>query len=101
LADGLIHRAKQGFDVVRQHLAAPGENDLARLAVADSRFGPSGHPALRRQPVEEREARTVSGTGGLDELFGPGDRLVVLDPKAEERRASRDGGGNVEIALFG
>jgi hypothetical protein len=26
------------------------------------------------------------GAGGLDELFGPGYRLVVFDPKAEERR---------------
>ena len=43
----------------------------------------------------------VDGAGGLDELFGPGYRLVVLDPEAEERRVGGDGGGDVEVAVVG
>ena len=43
----------------------------------------------------------VDGAGGLDELFGPGYRLVFFDPNAEERRVGRDGGGDVEIAVVG
>ena len=43
----------------------------------------------------------VDGAGGLDELFGPRDRLVIFDHKAEERRVGGDGGGDVEIAVVG
>ena len=51
------------------------------VAVADSRLDPSGHAALRRHHVQEREPRVVDGAGGLDQLFGPRYRLVVLDQK--------------------
>ena len=43
----------------------------------------------------------VDGAGGFDELFGPGDRLVIFDQKAEERRIGGDGGGDVEVAVVG
>ena len=43
----------------------------------------------------------VDGAGGLDELFGPGYRLVVLDQKTEEPRVGGDGGGGVEVAVVG
>ena len=43
----------------------------------------------------------VDGAGGLDELFGPGYRLVVLDQIAEQRRVGGDGGGDVEVAVVG
>jgi hypothetical protein len=43
----------------------------------------------------------VDGAGGLDQLFGPGDRLPIVDQIAEERRVGRDGGGGVEVALVG
>ena len=53
---------------------------LAGVAVADSRLDPSGHPALRRHHVQGREPGVVDGAGGFDQLFGPGDRLVIFDP---------------------
>ena len=40
----------------------------------------------------------VDGAGGFDELFGPGYRLVIFDPNAEEPRVGGDGGGIVEVA---
>ena len=43
----------------------------------------------------------VDGAGGLDQLFGPGYRLVVLDQKAEQPRVGGDGGGDIEVALVG
>ena len=43
----------------------------------------------------------VDGAGGLDQLFGPGDRLVIVDQIAEERRVGGDGGGDIEVALVG
>jgi hypothetical protein len=43
----------------------------------------------------------VDGAGGLDEFFGPGDRLIVLDEEGEESRAYGDGGGSVEVVLVG
>src|SRR6185437_14671548 len=43
----------------------------------------------------------VDGAGGLDELLGPGDRLIVFDQKAEDPRVGGDGGGGVEVAVVG
>ena len=43
----------------------------------------------------------VDGAGGLDELLGPGDRLIILDQIAEERRVGGDGGGDIKVALVG
>ena len=43
----------------------------------------------------------VDGAGGFDEFFGPGYRLVVFDPEAEEPRVGGDGGGHVEVAVVG
>jgi hypothetical protein len=43
----------------------------------------------------------VDSAGRFDQLFGPGDGLVVFDPEAEERRVSRDGGGIIEVAAIG
>ena len=43
----------------------------------------------------------VDGAGGLDQLFGPGYRLVVFDQIAEQRRVGGDGGGDVEVAVVG
>ncbi len=40
----------------------------------------------------------VDGAGRLDELLGPGDRLIILDQIAEERRVGGDGGGDIQIA---
>ena len=65
---------------IRQRIAAPAENDLAGVAVADSRLDPSGREALRRNHIQEREPGMVDGAGGLDELLGPGYRLKGLDP---------------------
>ena len=70
-------------------------------AVVDSRLDPSGHPALRRDHVEGREPGVVDGAGGFDELFGPGDRLIIFDPEAEEPRVGGDGGGGVEVVVVG
>ena len=43
----------------------------------------------------------VDGAGGLDELFGPGYRLIIFDQTAEERRVGGDGGGDVQVAVVG
>jgi hypothetical protein len=43
----------------------------------------------------------VDSAGWLDQLFGPGDRLVVFDAEAEERRVGGDGGGIIEVAAVG
>ena len=43
----------------------------------------------------------VDGAGGLDELFGPGYRLVILDQIAEQPRVGGDGGGDIQVAVVG
>jgi len=43
----------------------------------------------------------VDSAGRLDQLFGPGDGLVVVDVEAEECRVGGDGGGVVEVAAVG
>ena len=43
----------------------------------------------------------IDSAGGLDQLFSPGDRLVVFDAEAEECRVGGDGGGIVEVAVVG
>src|SRR6516162_2377291 len=101
LPDGERYNSKRGFVAVRQRLAAPAENDLASLAVADSRLDPSGRVAQRRNRVQEREPRVVDRAGGLDQLFSPGYRLKGLDPSAEPPRVGGDGGGDIQIALVG
>ena len=89
------------LDAERHLVAATADNHLAGVAVADSRLDPSGHAAQRRHHVQEREPGVVDGAGGLDELFGPGDRLIIFDPEAEEPRVGGDGGGDVEVAVVG
>ena len=79
LPDGQVYSSKHGFDAARRRLAAPAENDLAGIGIADSRLDPSGHVALRRNHVQERQPRVVDRAGGLDQLFSPGDRLKGLD----------------------
>ena len=82
-------------------VAATAENHLAGVGVADGRLDPSGRVALRRHHVQGREPGVVDGAGGFDEFFGPGDRLIVFDPEAEEPRVGGDGGGGVEVAVVG
>ena len=101
LPDGQVYSSKQGFDAVRQRLAAAAENDLAGVAVADSRLDPSGPVAQRRHHVQERQPRVVDGAGGLDQLFSPGDRLKGLDHTAEQPHIAGDGGGDIQIAVVG
>src|SRR6476620_9053835 len=43
----------------------------------------------------------VHGAAGLDQLFGPGDGLVLTDPKAQERSVCGGGGCHVEVAVVG
>src|ERR1700756_4493145 len=43
----------------------------------------------------------VDSAGGLDELLGPGYRLIIADHLAEKHRVSGDGGGGVEVAVVG
>ena len=43
----------------------------------------------------------VNSAGWLDQLFGPGDRLVVFDQEAKERRVGGDGRGGVEVTEVG
>ena len=76
LADELVCTAKHAFDAVRQRVAAHWRERLTGVAVADSRLDPSGRVALRRHHVQGREPGVVDGAGGLDQLFGPGYRLI-------------------------
>ena len=66
LPDGYVYSAKRGFHAVRQRIAAPAENDLAGVAVADGRLDSSGHVALRRHHVEERQPGVVDRAGELN-----------------------------------
>ena len=77
--DGGVHTEKEGFETERRLVAATAEKHLAGVAVADSRLDPPYHPAQRRHRVQEREPPMIGGAGGLDKLFGPGDRLMVFD----------------------
>ena len=43
----------------------------------------------------------VDGAGGLDQLFSPGDRLIIFDHKAEQPRIGGEGGGDIKIAVVG
>ena len=79
LADVHVRTAEQALDAERHLVAATADHRLAGVAVADSRLDPSGHEALRRHHIQGREPGMVDGAGGLDELFGPGDRLVIFD----------------------
>ena len=78
LADGQVHSAEHALDAER-HLvvAATGDHQLGGVAVADGRLDPSRLLALRRHHVQEREPGMVDDAGGFDQLFGPGDRLVL------------------------
>ncbi len=46
LPEDWVYSSKHGFVAVRQRLAAPAENDLPGVAIADSRLDPSGRVAL-------------------------------------------------------
>ena len=102
LADDRVRSAEHALEAER-HLvvAATADHQLAGVGVADSLLDPSGNPALRRHHVQEREPGMVDGAGGLDELLGPGYRLIIVDQHAEERRVRGDGGGGVQVALVG
>ena len=76
-----MYAPPSALEAERHLAAATAENRLAGVAVADSRLDPSGDVALRRDHIQEREPGMVDGAGGLDKLFGPGDRLVILDQK--------------------
>ena len=52
------------LDAVRQLVAVIAENRLGGVAVADSRLDPSGHPALRRDHIQEREPGVVGRVAG-------------------------------------
>ena len=97
LADGQVHSAERALAAGR-HLTATADHRLSGLGIADSLLEPSGREALRRDQVQSREAGMVDGAGRLDELLGPGDRLIILDQIAEERRVGGDGGGDIQIA---
>ena len=43
----------------------------------------------------------VDGASGLDQLFGPRDRFVILSLKTDPCRICCDGGGDIQIALVG
>ena len=43
----------------------------------------------------------IDCAGGLDQLFGPGGGLVVLDPEAEECGVGGDAGGIIEVTPIG
>ena len=101
LPEGCVYSSKRGFEAARQRLAAPGENDLPGVAIADSRLDPSGRVAHRRHHVQERQPRVIDRAGGLDQLFSPGDRLIGLDHSAEQPRTGGDGGGDIKIAVVG
>ncbi|MGZ5377451.1 MAG: hypothetical protein ACXWD8_05330, partial [Mycobacterium sp.] len=47
------------------------------------------------------EPGMVDCASWLDQLFGPGDGLVVFDHEVKERRVGGDGGGIVEVAAVG
>jgi hypothetical protein len=53
LPDGQVYKSKHAFAAVRRRIAAPAENDLAGVAIADSRLDPSGREALRRNRVQD------------------------------------------------
>src|SRR5215203_3671777 len=74
---------------------------MARFGVVDSGFNASRGPALRRHDIQHGEPGMVDLSGGLDELFNPGQRLVDLGRSAEERRARRDDRCDIEVALVG
>src|ERR1700758_2735944 len=96
LPDDQVYSSKKAFDAVRQRIAAPAENDLAGVGVADSRLDPSGRVAVRRNRVQERQPGVVDRTGGLDQLFSPGYRLKGLDRSAEPPHIGGDGGGDIK-----
>ncbi len=101
LADVQVCTAEPALDAEGHLVAVIADNRLTGVAVADSRLDPSDHPALRRHHIQERKPGMIDGAGGLDEFFGPGYRLIILDQKAEERRVGGDGGGDVEVAVVG
>ena len=101
LTRGDVRKAQQALGAERHFVAATADDHLAVVGVVDSRLNPSGRPALRRDHVEGRKPGVVDCTRGFDELFGPGDRLIIFDPNAEEPRVGGDGGGDVEVVVVG
>ena len=43
----------------------------------------------------------VDRAGGLDQLFSPGDRLIVLDAIAEDPHVGGEGGSDIEVGVVG
>src|SRR5271165_3760419 len=43
----------------------------------------------------------LDGLRGFEQLFSPPDRLVLVDPKSNERGVDGDGGGGVQITVVG
>ncbi len=54
-----------------------------------------------RHDVQRGQSRVVIRPRGLDELLGPRNRLVLLDPVAKERCEKGDCRGSVEVATVG
>src|ERR1700741_95051 len=75
--------ADESFDAVRDVIASTADRLLRGVAVANGRFDPSGHIAVRRQHIQGRESGVVDGARRLDELFGPRERFVILGQIAE------------------
>ena len=102
LADDRVRSAKLGLAAERHlFVAATADHQLAGVGVANSRLDSSGHPAPCCRHVQDRESGMVDGPGGLDELLAPGDRLIIHEQNAEERRVRGDGGGDVDVTLVG
>ena len=103
LADEDVRTAKPALDAVAAtSSAATADNRLTGVAVADSRLDPS-RPCSTATPSRTENASRGWSTdaGGLDQLFGPGDRFVSFDETAEQPRVRGDGGGDVEVTVVG
>ena len=101
LTCGGVRKAQHPLSAERHFVAATSDDHLAVVGVVDSRLNPSGRPALRRDHVEGRKSGVVDCSRGFDELFGPGDRLIIFGPNAEEPRVGGDGGGDIQVVVIG
>src|SRR5258707_14110291 len=64
LTDGQVHSSEHAFRAEWPLPAATVQNRLARVAVADTLLNPPGHPAQRRDHVQERQPVMVDHAGG-------------------------------------
>jgi hypothetical protein len=95
-------RSKRALGAERHlFVAATADHQLAGVGVADSRLDPSARVAQRRNHIQGRQPRVVDRTGGLDQLFSPGYRLIGLDRSAEPPRIAGDRGGDIQITVVG